>query len=30
MRGVTRIGIYNDYIYYDTDSLKEMGVFIKS
>lgn len=30
MRGVTRIGVYNDYIYYDTDSLKEMGVFIKS
>lgn len=30
MRGVTRIGIYTDYIYYDTDSLKEMGFFIKS
>lgn len=30
MRGVTRIGIYTDYIYYDTDSLKSMGFFIKS
>lgn len=27
MRGVTRIGIYDDYIYYDTDSLKEMAFF---
>lgn len=30
MRGVTRIGIYTDYVYYDTDSLKSMGFFIKS
>ena len=25
MRGVTRIGIYDTYIYYDADSLKEMS-----
>ena len=30
MRGVTRVGIYTDYIYYDADSLKPMGFFIKS